>query len=112
MIGVGATDRYDTIAEFSNTGKGVELVAPGVAILSTYRGDRFRELSGTSQATPHVAGVAALLKARRKDLTNTEIRKVLLESADPLGSPEPDTVYGYGLVNATGAVEQLDQILG
>ena len=112
VLGIGATDRLDTIAPFSNTGKGVDLVAPGVGILSTYRGNRYRELSGTSQACPHVAGVAALLKSYRRALSNEEIRKVLLGTADPLGMVEPDEVYGRGLLNATGAIEQLDVILG
>ena len=112
VLGIGATDRLDTIAPFSNTGKGVDLVAPGVDILSTYRGNRYRELSGTSQACPHVAGVAALLKSYRGSLSNEEIRKVLLGTADPLGMEEPDAVYGRGLLNATGAIEQLDGILG
>lgn len=111
VLGVGATDRYDTIASFSSTGKGVDLVAPGVGILSTYRNSRYREMSGTSQACPHVAGVAALLKAYRKNLTSDEIRRVLLETADPLGSDTPDTIYGVGLINASGAIEQLDTIV-
>ena len=112
VIGVGATDRMDTIAPFSNVGKGVDLVAPGVNILSSYRGNRYRELSGTSQACPHVAGVAALLKSYRKTLSNEEIKKVLLETADPLGGIGPDKTYGMGLLNATGAIEQIDTILG
>ena len=112
VLGVGATDRLDTIAPFSNTGEGVDLVAPGVGILSTYRANRYRELSGTSQACPHVAGVAALLKSYRSTLTNENIKKVLLGTADPLGMEESDDVYGTGLLNATGAIEQLDVILG
>ena len=112
VLGVGATDRLDTIAQFSNTGEGVDLVAPGVGILSTYRANRYRELSGTSQACPHVAGVAALLKSYRSTLSNENIKKVLLGTADPLGMEESDDVYGAGLLNATGAIEQLDAILG
>ena len=112
VIGVGATDRMDTIAPFSNVGTGVDLVAPGVNILSSYRGNRYRELSGTSQACPHVAGVAALLKSYRKTLSNKEIKKVLLETADPLGGIGLDKTYGRGLLNATGAIEQIDTILG
>ena len=56
VIGVGATDKFDTIAPFSNRGDGLDIVAPGVAVLSTYRDRRYRELSGTSQACPHVVG--------------------------------------------------------
>ena len=112
VLGIGATDRLGTIAPFSNTGKGVDLVAPGVGILSTYRDNRYRELSGTSQACPHVAGVAVLLKSYRRELSNENIRNVLLGTADPLGMEDPDEVYGRGLLNATGAIEQLDAILG
>lgn len=110
VLGVGATNSYDTIAPFSNIGRGLDLVAPGVDILSAYR-DRYRKLSGTSQACPHVAGLAALLKSYRKNLTNEDIKKVILETADPLGSDEPDEVYGHGLLNASAAIEQLDSII-
>jgi len=110
VIGVGATDPKDTIAPFSNIGTGVDLVAPGVDILSTYR-DRYRILSGTSQACPHVAGVAGLLKSYRNDLKNENIKKIILETADPLGSESPDNIYGHGLLNASAAIEQWDHFV-
>ena len=111
VVGVGATNRFDTIAPFSNRGAGLDIVAPGVDVLSTYRNARYREISGTSQACPHVAGVAALLKSYRPDLTNEQVKEVIFQTADPLGSLEPDEVYGCGLVNATGCIEQVDSIV-
>ncbi len=111
VLGVGAVDKVGTIASFSSTGQGVDLVAPGVDILSTYRGSRYRMISGTSQAAPHVAGAAALLKAYRPSLTNEDVYKVLRETTDPLSVPEPDDTYGSGVLNASWAIGQLDTVL-
>lgn len=68
-------------------------------------------ISGTSQAAPHVAGAAALLKAYRPSLTNEDVYKVLRETTDPLSVPEPDDTYGSGVLNASWAIEQLDTVV-
>ena len=68
-------------------------------------------ISGTSQAAPHVAGAAALLKAYRPSLTNEDVYKVLRETTDPLSVPEPDDTYGSGVLNASWAIGQLDTVL-
>ena len=102
VIAVAATGTTDTRPSFSSTGPDVELSAPGVNINSTWLNDGYRLANGTSMASPHVAGVAALVWAANSDLTKTGVRQVLIDTADPLGNPNH---YGHGLVNAMAAVE-------
>ncbi|HLP02364.1 MAG TPA: S8 family peptidase, partial [Opitutaceae bacterium] len=81
IVSVGALDRSDQLASFTNTGLSrVDLAAPGVDIYSSVAsGDSaYASFNGTSMATPHVAGVAALLLARYPALTATELRNRLL----------------------------------
>ncbi|HEV7751233.1 MAG TPA: S8 family serine peptidase [Baekduia sp.] len=87
VLCVAATDSADARASFSNYGPiNVDLAAPGVNILSTIPGDATDTLSGTSMATPHVTGVAALLLAQRPWLTTQQLRTALLAGARPLPS--------------------------
>lgn len=109
VIGVGATNVDDTRAPFSNFGGYVAISAPGVAILSTTMGGSYEAWPGTSMATPLVSGVAALLWSRYPNLTNAEVRALLLETTDHIGSASYDgggwnAEYGHGLVNAARAV--------
>ena len=61
-------------------------------------------LSGTSMATPHVSGVAALVYGKDPNLTPDEVEAILERTAADLGVPNHDTTYGWGLVNAQAAL--------
>jgi len=106
VISVTATDQSDNPASFTNFGPWVELAAPGVDIYSTFWDDTYSYMSGTSMATPHVAGVAALVWSRFSDMTRDQLRVHLRYSADDLGAPSFDFYYGYGRINARRAVEE------
>jgi subtilisin len=108
VIAVTATDLNDSQASFSPIGPEVELAAPGVNILSTVVGDSsYGNLSGTSQAAPHVAGTAALIISSNLPdvnddgvVNNEDVRLQLQSTAQDLGDPGKDDTYGYGLVKA------------
>lgn len=103
VVAVAATDDSDARECFSSTGSAVELAAPGGDILSTYPGG-YATTSGTSMASPHVTGVAALMFYIAPTLTAVEARAALAATADDLGTAGRDTRYGYGLVDALAAV--------
>jgi subtilisin family serine protease len=87
ILSVGATDDDDALAGFSNYGSDwVDLGAPGVNILSTTPGNNYASMSGTSMATPHVSGVAALLMSQYPALSIDDIKAQILASVDPLPS--------------------------
>ena len=108
VIAVAATDSSDERAYFSSTGPDVELAAPGYSIVSTAMGGGYTTKSGTSMASPHVAGLAALVIASGIEdtdngLINDEVRERMQETAIELGDPGRDNEYGYGLINAPAA---------
>ncbi len=103
VIAVAASDSNDARASFSSTGPDVELIAPGVSILSTIPGGGYAYYSGTSMASPHVAGVAALVLSANSTLTNVQVRSILQETAENLGLKMEH--QGYGLVRADLAVQ-------
>jgi len=105
---VVATDSKNLLASFSNIGG--ELAAPGVYNYSTYLGSTYRYLSGTSMATPHVTGTAALLLSICQSCTISEIRTVMRETAVDLGEVGQDILFGYGLVDLTSAVSKLQTL--
>jgi subtilase family serine protease len=103
IISVAATTQTDGRAFFSNYGVNtVDLGAPGVDILSTARGDGYELLSGTSMATPHVSGAAALVLSRCS-LDTPHLKEALLGSVDPVASMAGKTVTG-GRLNVAGAL--------
>jgi subtilisin family serine protease len=104
VLSVAAMNRRDELASFSNYGaKSVHLAAPGAEILSTWLGDDYEEHSGTSMATPVVAGVAALVLSNEPDLTVKQLRERLLNTSDKL-SVLKGKVSSGGRVNAARAV--------
>ncbi len=111
VIAVTATDQNNQKASFSPVDPKIELAAPGVYINSTIK-STYGQLSGTSQATPHVTGTAALLISSHnlRDVNgdgvvnNKDVRLQLQRTAKDLGSPGKDDTYGYGIVDAKAAV--------
>lgn len=104
---VAATDSYDQRTSFSNYGPEVDVAAPGVSIGSTYwrEGSTYEWLNGTSQASPHVAGLAALIWSVNSDLNNTQVESIIKQTADDLGAAGRDPYYGFGRINARRALE-------
>lgn len=104
VIPVAALDRNDQLAVFSNYGaKSVFIAAPGKEILSTWLNGEFYVASGTSMATPEVAGVAALVLSINPKMTVAQLRERLRTSVDKLPSLKGKVVTG-GRINAAKAV--------
>lgn len=125
VIAVGAT-RYDkSLAPYSNHGTSLDLVAPGGDTSVDQNGDGYVDgilqntfnpeskntgdfgywfLQGTSMASPHVAGVAALLIANGNATSPSQVQTALQETAMDLGISGKDTTYGYGLIDASAAL--------
>lgn len=106
VIAVSATMQSDDLASFSSVGPEVELAAPGMGILSTIPNNAYASWSGTSMASPHVAGAAALILAA-SGASNTVVRDYLTSTAEDLGGKDRDSYFGYGLVRADLAVAAL-----
>ncbi len=130
VISVGAVDWDLTLAEYSNHGPTLDLVAVGGArgtfpdgtsrgVLSTVGADTDGPITfeygyryGTSMACPQVAGVVALMLSANSALSAAQVRDILHGTATDLGLPGRDDDFGYGLVNAAAAVEQAGQTEG
>ncbi len=111
VLAVGASTPADERASFSNYGSRLDLIAPGVGIWSTLRQPGYNAYglydgagSGTSFATPHVAGVAALVRALRPDLAQASAFDQIVSSVDDVGDPGKDSQTGWGRLNAYRAV--------
>jgi serine protease len=122
VFAVGATDALNNISDYSNRGATLDLVAPGGrmeadangdgqpdGVISTYVSEgtpEYQFLEGTSMATPHVAGVFALMKSVNADLDTSSVEDLLALGllTDDLGSTGRDDTFGWGLINARKAV--------
>ncbi len=114
VIAVAATDRFDGKASYSNWGGWIEVSAPGGdgsdyhdRILSTYIGNMYVWGAGTSAATPHVAGLAALVLSYEPGLSNQQIRDHIRSTVDDLGLVGKDDYFGYGRINAFRALDEI-----
>ncbi|MDP1624414.1 MAG: S8 family peptidase [bacterium] len=96
------SEKDDYFASFSNFGADVDIAAPGVCILSTWKSGGYNTISGTSMASPHVAGVAALYIATHAGATPAQVKDALIAAQEPGPIPgDPDT-FKEGIVNAGG----------
>jgi subtilisin family serine protease len=107
-LAVGATDSHDQWASFSVYGPEIDVVAPGVGILSTYPDGWYTMYSGVSMATSYVSGLAVLLRSYSPTLTNTQVEGILRYTADDLGPAGWDDHYGWGRINALRALQHAD----
>lgn len=128
LITVAATDTFDQRASTSNWGQAIDISAPGVDILSLRarrtdlqkvanvqgyqagsafvgRGARYYRASGTSFAAAFVSGAASLLLSKNPNLTNEEVKRILIMSADDVETPGWDQYTGYGRLNVAAALE-------
>lgn len=112
VITAGATDRAGKIFDRSSRGPvssgeiKPDIVTVGVDVVSALAGtsDGYSSMSGTSMAVPQIAGAAALVLQAQPGLQPSDIKRILLKTADDLGQPGPDNIYGYGALNLTDAL--------
>jgi subtilisin family serine protease len=104
VIIVGATDAADSLASFSARGPALDLVAPGVSILTTARGGDFSGVNGTSFSAPIAAALAGLIKSANTSLTGQQIDAILRSTAADLGAAGTDDLFGNGRTDAFAAV--------
>ncbi len=106
VIAVGATDKDDSHAWFSSAGSFVDISAPGVSIYSLFppSHDEYRAVRGTSLASPHGAGLAALVLSAAPSLSPAEVESIILKSAVDLGETGQDDKFGHGRIDASAAM--------
>jgi subtilisin family serine protease len=108
VLAVASTTRTDAMSSFSSFGlTSVDLGAPGSDIVSTIPGNGYASFSGTSMATPHVAGAAALLLSVNDTLTAAELKQILMDTGDPTAAMDGRTVSGKRL-NVELALDEAD----
>jgi len=120
-IGVGSTDAWDRRSLWSSYGPGLDLLAPGENVWTAWMSypsangtmyPGYLQLSGTSLASPHVAGAVGLLAALKPALGDVDFQHLLRESADDLAEPGPDPETGSGRLDLARALAAADPALG
>lgn len=107
VVSVAAVDSSENKASFSQFNNQVEIAAPGVGVNSTWNNNGYKRISGTSMATPHVSGVAALVWSNNLNCTNQQVRDAINKTAKDKGASGRDTSYGFGLIQAKAASDYL-----
>lgn len=118
FMAVGAVNNHNLLATFSNRGKQMAVVAPGVNILSTFPTyevtanqnglpQNYAALNGTSMATPMVAAQAALLWSRNPQLKPSQVRQKIESTATDLGAVGKDETFGHGLIDISRSLTKL-----
>ena len=107
VMSVGAVDSSKNIASFSQFNSQVEISAPGVDVNSTLPNNAYAAWSGTSMATPHVSGVAALVWSHHTECNASQIRGALNATSEDRGSAGRDNYYGYGIVQSKAAIDAI-----
>ncbi len=107
-VSVGATDEKTRVASFSGRGREVDVCAPGVNITSTWPGWRYKTVSGTSMASPHVTAVIALMLEKDPSLSGSDVKAILQSTASKIPG-EPFESQGAGIINAQKALERVEQ---
>jgi subtilisin family serine protease len=106
VIAVGAIDAQSSLTDFSNTGVGLDLLAPGVGLYTASADGHYLEFSGTSAAAPIVAGVIAGLAAEDPFLSTAAAATELLARGADLGAPGADAETGRGLLDPSPVRER------
>lgn len=111
LTAVSATDGADVRASWSSFGKYVDLAAPGVSLYTTNRSGGYANASGTSFASPLVAGVYALMISANPQLTPAQLDQAVFSTALDLGTAGKDSSFGHGRVNAAAAVNAARSVI-
>ena len=107
VIGAGATNNLDEKASFSNHNSSVDVTAPGWCVYSTAKSGGYGYGSGTSAATPMVAGTAALIFSFNPSLTALQVEQLIEDNAEDLGDPGRDDYFGHGRVDVCRALSDV-----
>ena len=108
VIAVAATDQLNDHWAQSNFGPEVDVSAPGAGIYSTYRGNIYRYLDGTSMSTAFVSGLAAILRGLPTYISPEQIANNIEATALDLGAPGRDDLFGAGLIQMDAAITSFD----
>ena len=113
---VGAVDSSREIASFSSRGPvswffkkyiKPDVSGPGVSVLSTWPGGGYKKLSGTSMATPHISGLAALILQSNPSLKAAQIEGIINNTSTDEGESGMDSFFGHGIANAKAAIDMV-----